>query len=246
MLEESAGRASRRSRRGTRHAGNLMRRHWSAMACLLLMGWQTPACSGSDQAGERSSREATAAERTTRHPSVAREAKRPERQSKVERIRPEPRAVARASLPARAVRKDVASVRLPSHLSSFDDLLAKLTPAQAIEKLEETMGPLEGAHYVLQRDSGVELVDDGWRYLEGELSLIDCRDTELAAQEPGRSFPYWVGGVRFSDAPDAIEPAIDGTTTVPLLGGPGMSDDPRWRDMHIRGTSVTRFGRTPG
>ena len=66
----------------------------------------------------------------------------------------------------------------------------------------------------------------------------------LAAHEPSRSFPYWLGGVRFSDAPDAIEPDSDGKTTVPLLGGPGIAADPRWRDMHIKGTSVTRFGRT--
>jgi hypothetical protein len=128
-------------------------------------------------------------------------------------------------------------------VESLEQRLAELTPREAIALLERSMGPLVGAHYVLQRGSELELADGGWLELEGEFSLIDCRDPEQAIREPEREFSYWIGGLRLSAAPDILIPLRTGSTQLPILGGPGISERLGWGPLYIKETRVTRFER---
>lgn len=122
--------------------------------------------------------------------------------------------------------------------------LAEATVAEAIAILEQTMGPLEGAHYLLQPGSALELEDGDWIPLEGGFSLIDCRDPELAVREPDRSFDYWIGGLLLSSSPEILQPAGYGHVHLPLFGGPGMSERLGWGSLRIRGTRPVALNRT--
>jgi hypothetical protein len=122
--------------------------------------------------------------------------------------------------------------------------LAEATVAEAIAILEQTMGPLEGAHYVLQPGSALELADGEWIPLDGGFSLIDCRDPELAAREPDRGFDYWIGGLLLSSSPEILQPAGHGNVHLPLFGGPGMSERLGWGSLRIRGTRPIALNRT--
>ncbi len=151
---------------------------------------------------------------------------------------------ARARLPARP--RPHAAVAAVGGPSSLDEELARLEPAAAIELLERIMGRrFEGAHYVLQRGSEADLVEEGWYPLSGELSLIDCADPEEVASAPSRSHRYWVGGLALEDPPENLLPAFKGQAEVPLFGGPGVAVRSSWKDLEIRGDSalVTGFGR---
>jgi hypothetical protein len=130
-----------------------------------------------------------------------------------------------------------------ARIESIEERIAGLTPEEAIALLEQSMGPLDGAHYVLQSGSEIRFVDGDRLPLDGEFSLIDCRDPEIAAREPDRDFRYWIGGLRLTSPPEVLVPARAGTVHLPQLGESGYSERMGWGSMHIRGTRVTRFER---
>ena len=124
----------------------------------------------------------------------------------------------------------------------LDGALLGMEPDAVMRKLSEIQGPLEGAHYVLQRGSEVEVPGELPRPVEGELSLVDC--SLVHPGDPRRGRLLWIGGLRIDGAPDLFDGRIERSLTLPILDGPGLVFSGRWADARVIQGSLSGLRRT--
>lgn len=116
-----------------------------------------------------------------------------------------------------------ARVRTPVPLDLRD-----LEPAAFVAAVERVVGPLEGAHYVVDR--GSEAWSDGRvARVDGGLSLLDCRPRD--PDRPERGARLWVGGLRLEGAPEVFAAEIEERLPLSLFGDETVSHSARWNDM---------------
>jgi len=133
--------------------------------------------------------------------------------SRAERRAPEARVLEMPPAPERPVRRAAAvRPRAPATATArlspartapprLDLALLAMEPAEVMRTLRE--GPLESAHYVLQRESQVEVEGERPQAVEGDLSLIDC--SRVAPDDPSRGRALWIGGLPVEGAPELFE-----------------------------------------
>ena len=125
-------------------------------------------------------------------------------------------------------------------LQRLDEALLAMDPAEVVRTLEEIQGPLESAHYILQRGSEIE-VDGDVRPIDGELSILHCAFLDPEDEARGREF--WMGGLRLEGAPDLLDGRIETRRVLAVLGRE-VQYTGRWRDVReVRG-GLSGFGRT--
>jgi len=143
------------------------------------------------------------------------------------------------TLEARRAPKGIAAATLRMKPPPTQDLRS-LEPAVFVEVIEQEMGPLESAHYIVQRGSEI-VVDDRSEPAEGAFSLLDCRPIDASRPELGARF--WIGGLRLEGAPDVFASQIEIRRVLPLFDS-NVTMGAEWSDLWLRAGVLSGLRRT--